>query len=296
VSSAPQPEEWSGERVARWLRQAPALERQLAPVSDLLFAAVALQPGESVLDVGCGTGVTTLEAARAVGVTGRVCGLDVSGEMLAAAAAASPHGAGAMAPVDWVEADAVTWAPDGPPYDAVISRFGVMFFSDPVAAFTNLARATRVGGRLAFAAWHRRDDSAAFSVPLYAALGALQSRGIRTTAAGGDLDQIMANDQEAAFSLHDPNAITRLLERGGWSRVRVEAHVLALPFAGGMGPAAAAEAALDFGPTRQLLTGMDDDVLRAAVGAISEALSAHLDGDGQVVLSGAINLVTAVKR
>src|SRR5204862_3185844 len=130
----------------------------------------------------CGTGATTLEAARAVGPTGRVRGLDVSGEMLAAAAAAAAaqDGTGAIAPVDWVEADAVKWVPDGPPYDAVISRFGVMFFSDPVAAFSNLAEATGVGGRLAFAAWQRRDDSALFSVPLYAALEVLRSRGIRT--------------------------------------------------------------------------------------------------------------------
>ena len=173
-------EEWSGERVARWLRQAPGLERQLAPVSEVLFEAARLRPGESVLDVGCGTGPTTFAAARAVGPTGRVWGLDVSGEMLAAArAVAGERADAAAAPVDWVEADAVTWLAEAAAHDVVLSRFGVMFFSAPLAAFTNLARATRAGGRLAFASWRRRDESELFAVPLHATLGVLRSRSIR---------------------------------------------------------------------------------------------------------------------
>src|SRR5262249_13867713 len=154
------------ERVERWIRQAPGLERQLAPVSDLLLEAARLRAGESVLDVGCGTGPTTIAAARMVGPRGRVGGLDVAGAMLGAAATAASRAGGDAAPIEWIEADAVTWTPDGPPRDVVISRFGVMFFSDPGAAFANLARATRANGRLAFASWQRRDDSATFAVPL----------------------------------------------------------------------------------------------------------------------------------
>src|SRR4051812_19646648 len=161
---------WDGDRVARWLRQAAGVEGQLAPVSDVLFAAARLQPGESVLDVGCGTGPTTYAAAAAVGPTGHVCGLDISGEMLAAAASAPPADAdpAASAPIEWLEADPVAWSPPGPDRDVVLSRFGVMFFSDPAAAFANLARATRAGGRLAFACWQRRDESDLFRVPFEA--------------------------------------------------------------------------------------------------------------------------------
>jgi len=290
-------DDWSGDRVERWIRQAPGLERQLAPVSDLLFAAARLEPGESVLDVGCGTGPTTFAAARAAGATGRVCGLDVSGEMLAAAAATAAHrGGGAVAPIEWVEADAVTWVPEGPRHDVVISRFGVMFFSDPQAAFANMADATRTGGRLAFAAWQRRDQSALFSVPLHAALDLLRSWGIRSTAAGVDLDHFAATDGEGPFSLNDPVATASLLDGAGWSDVRTEPHVLDLPFAGGAVPTVAAEAALDYGPTRLLLQGLDDDVRRAAERAISEAFADHVDDDGRVQLSGAINLVTAIRR
>ncbi len=289
---------WSGDQVERWLRQAAGLERQLAPVSEHLLAAARLSPGESVLDVGCGTGPTTYAAAQAVGPTGRVCGLDVSGEMLVAAAGAamSHPGAGAPAPIDWVEADAVTWEPEVARYDAVISRFGVMFFSDPPAAFSHLAQATRDGGRLALAVWQRRDNSALFSVSLHAALDVLRSRGIRSSEAGVDLDNFVATDDEGPFSLHDPVAVRSLLDRAGWSDIAIKHHVLALPFAGGAPPAAAAKAALDFGPTRLLMSGVDDDVVRAAEGAISEAFADHINDEGYVMLSGAINLVTATRR
>ena len=291
------PDEWSGDRVARWLRQAPGLERQLAPVSEVLFDAARLRPGESVLDVGCGTGPTTFVAARAVGPTGRVCGLDVSGEMIRAARdTAAGRGGGATATVDWVEADAVTWAPEAAQHDVVLSRFGVMFFSDPLAAFTNLARATRVGGRLAFACWRRRDESELFALPLHATLDVLRSRGIRSTAEGVDLDDFVALDGDGPFSLHDPVATTTLLERAGWSDVVVEPHVLTLPFAGAVSPAAAAEAAVDFGPTRLVLGGMDEEVVRAAEEALRQAFEDHVDGGGDVMLSGAINIVTATRH
>lgn len=297
VTDEARSEEWSGDRVERWLRRAAGLERQLAPVSEVLFAAARLSPGESVLDVGCGTGHTTYAAAQAVGPTGRVCGLDVSGEMLVAAAAATAHpGDDAAAPINWVEADVVTWEPEGPQHDVVISRFGVMFFSDPPAAFANLVRATRVDGRLAFAAWQRRDESPLFSVPLHATLGVLRSQGIRSTAAGVDLDDFVATDGDGPFSLHDPVVTAGLLDRAGWSDIAIEHHVLALPFAGGAPPAVAAGAALDFGPTRLVLSGMDDDVVRAAEGTIGEAFADHIDDDGRVTLSGAVNLVTATRR
>lgn len=295
MTDSPDTDQWGGERVERWLRQAAGLERQLAPVSEVLFAAARLAPGEVVLDVGCGTGPTTIEAARRVGPTGRVRGLDVSGRMLQAAAEnAARLDARTAAPIDWVEADAVRWVPDDVRYDVVVSRFGVMFFSDPPVAFANLARATRTGGRLAFSAWQRRDESPLFGVPLHAAVGVLRSHGVRTTANGVDLEVFVATDDEGPFSLHDPVAVTALLEGAGWTGISVEPHVLRLPFPGDTHPAAA-RAALDFGPTRMMLSGLDDGVVAAAQDAIAEVLAEHLDADGQVVLAGTINLVTAAK-
>ncbi|QYG93418.1 class I SAM-dependent methyltransferase [Iamia sp. SCSIO 61187] len=284
-TSDPGDDAWAGDRVARWLRQAEGLEVQLAPVSEVLFATAALAPGERVLDVGCGTGPTTREAAARVGPDGSVIGLDVSAAMLEAAAAAPvPEGA---APVEWVTADAVTWAPPEAAVDAVISRFGVMFFSDPPTAFANLAAATRPGGRLAVAVWARRDESGLFAVPLHAALGVLRAHDVPVPAG--------LPEDGGPFSLGDGAASVALLEGAGWADAAAVSHRLDLPFGGGLPPRAAAEAAVDFGPTRVALEGLADDVVAAAVDAIAEALAGHVDGSGHVVLGGHVIVLTATK-
>ena len=284
--AAPVPDDpaaWTGERVANWLRLSAGLERQLAPVSDVLFAAAALAPGERVLDVGCGTGPTTREAAGAVGPDGSVTGLDVSAGMLEAAASVPvPDGA---APITWTPGDAVTWDAPAAAFDAVISRFGVMFFSDPAAAFATLAGATAPGGRLAVAVWARRDESPLFEVPLAAAL--------EVTRAHGVADPEGLEPDGGPFSLGDPAAVTALLERAGWSDVAVTPHRLALPFGGGLTPADAAATAAGFGPNRILFADLDDDVRAEAVARVAEVLGHHVDGDGHVVLDGRIFTITA---
>ena len=272
---------WAGERVARWVQQSEVLEAQLAPVADELFAVARLAPGEAVLDVGCGTGPTTRRAAVEVGTDGAITGLDIASEMLDAAANA-PVAAGA-APIEWLQVDAVEWAPSPSMFDVVFSQFGVMFFDDPARAFANLATATRSGGRLAIATWARRDESALFAVPFGAALAAL-----RRDASG-------LPDDKGPFSLPDAETITAVLEPAGWSGVHTEIRHLDLPFGGGLGPAAAARAALDFGPTRILTVDLDDSARQRVVAAITEALTEHVDTKGQVVLGGTIVIATAMR-
>jgi len=134
---------WNEDRAAWWLANADARERQLQPVSDALFERASLQPGERVLDVGVGSGPTTGQAWEAVRPDGSVTGIDIAAPMINAARqrVAAPE-------IEWIVGDAAAY--DFPPktYDAVISRFGVMFFVDPPAAFRNLCQATRPGGRL----------------------------------------------------------------------------------------------------------------------------------------------------
>lgn len=266
---------WTPERVARWLQQSEGIERQLAPASAVLLDTAALQPGERLLDVGCGTGPTTRDAAAAVGPSGRVTGLDISADMIEAARSVSPES------IDWIVADVATWDPPPGAWDVVISRFGVMFFADPATAFANLARATAPGGRLAIATWSHRTANELFEVPLHAALAIV--------------DRQPPEPDEGPFSLHDADAIAALLEGAGWSEPDTAAHDLAVSFAGGVPPDEAARAAVDFGPTRVMLEGADHATRRAAVDAIAAVLHDHTDADGHVVLGGRV-LVTTARR
>jgi SAM-dependent methyltransferase len=277
--AATTPDGWDEERTARWVRQANEIEQQLQPVSDLLFAAADLRAGEAVLDVGCGTGPTTRQAAEQVGPTGRVTGVDVTTEMLAAAAAR--RGGTQTAPIEWLLADPVDWEIPSPLHDVVLSRFGVMFFSDPRAAFRNLAEATDADGRLAIATWARRGASELFEVPYRAALAAL-----------GRTDELP--DDQGPFSLHGPEILGPLLEGAGWADVDPIVHHLILPYGGGVDAAAGARLSLDFGPTRTVAQGLDEAGSAAVVLEITEALRPH-EVDGVVQLGGTV-LVTTARR
>jgi SAM-dependent methyltransferase len=276
--------EWAGDRATRWLARVEGLQRELAQVADVLFAAAALRPGEHVLDVGCGSGSTTRRAAREVGAGGRVVGLDISEQMLAAAAAQPANDGGA--PLEWVAADVVTWRPEPGAFDVVLSRFGVMFFSDPAAAFGKLAAATRPGGRLAMAVWANRNESELFAVPLHAALAELRRRGATVQEPPED---------RGTSSLGDPAAAATLLTEAGWSRVVYTPHRLMLPIGGGLDASAAAIMAVDGGPTRQVTARLNDADRDAVTEAIATAFAQHLGPGGHVYLSGQILLVTATR-
>ena len=143
-------EAWNGDSGRRWAAEADRRDRVLAPVGEALLRAANLQFGADVLDIGCGCGSTTLAAARTVGLEGSVRGIDLSAPMLDIARQRR-DGAG-LANVEFVQADAQTHS-FAPAVDVAISRFGSMFFADPVAAFANIAGGLRQHGRLCLATW-----------------------------------------------------------------------------------------------------------------------------------------------
>jgi len=150
VPNAGQLEQWAREG-EQWVAEAGRYDTMLEPFGQAVLAAASLSPGERVADVGCGNGALTIDAARRVGPTGMAVGIDISAPMLdLARRRATQAGVGN---VEFVEADAQVRRFGGGGLDAVLSRFGVMFFDDPEAAFANLAGALRPGGRLAFACW-----------------------------------------------------------------------------------------------------------------------------------------------
>jgi SAM-dependent methyltransferase len=142
-------------RVAAWADVRKPLERQLAPLGQRALAALAPRPGESVLDIGCGGGETALELAQAVAPDGTVMGIDLSAAVLAFAQRA----ANGCERVRFVQADAQLFPFEPASFDTAFSRFGVMFFADPTAAFINIRRSLKPNGRLAFVCWRALEEN-----------------------------------------------------------------------------------------------------------------------------------------
>lgn len=162
---------WNGQRGHDWVRRQPTLDALMAEVHSLLFDTARPVPGESVIDIGCGGGTTTMEGARHVGSAGSVLGVDISAPLVEHASARA--GAERLDNVVFHRADAQTHVFDRDAFDLMISRFGVLFFDDPVAAFRNIGGALRPGGRMAFVAWSMAEANPWFSVPVQMAVSVL---------------------------------------------------------------------------------------------------------------------------
>ena len=147
-------DDWAGEMGVKWLTHIDRFEGMIAPIGDALLARGGIAPGERVIDLGCGGGLTSLAAAQATGPEGAVLGLDISPDLIGAAR----RRAEGHANVSFICADAATVTLDTP-YDRLISRFGSMFFADPYAAFSNLHRLLKPGGRIDLAIWAAPRDN-----------------------------------------------------------------------------------------------------------------------------------------
>jgi SAM-dependent methyltransferase len=155
---------WNGTMGDKWVRMQDDLDTIFNVVLAELLRVAEPRPGDTILDVGCGAGASTFAFADAVGPGGLVVGADVSKQLLASAQQRSRFNGHAN--VTFVEADAQTYAFDDEQFDLVVSRFGVMFFSDPIAAFANISRSIKPDGRLAVMSWSAIDDNNPwFSVP-----------------------------------------------------------------------------------------------------------------------------------
>jgi SAM-dependent methyltransferase len=276
---------WDEAQSLSWLSQLAAREASLAPVLDALLERAALRPGERVLDVGCGAGPSTLAAARQVGASGRVTGLDVSASMLAAARqrAAAWRRPGVDAPVDWLLADAETCSWPGP-FDVILSRFGVMFFADAPAAFANLAAGAAEAGRLVLAVWSHRTESEWFSRPLEVVGATLARYGVRLTLPPPD---------GGPFSLGGVEQLTSLLMSTGWTNVDVRRDGRLLYHGGtGASDTAAVDSLLGIGPIRTGLEDQPPEVVEAVRQDLLAACSGWRSEQG-VGLVGGFLLVTA---
>jgi SAM-dependent methyltransferase len=248
-----------------WAEVREPLDRQLSPLGLRAIEAMAPQPGEVVLDVGCGAGQTVLQLAERVGPRGRVIGVDVAPLLLDIA---RERTAG-LGHVGFIEADAQALDLPGASLDGVFSRFGVMAFADPVAAFANFCRMLKPGGRLAFVCWRSLQENELDLLPLQAAgLGRLAD--------------------PTPFSFADPDRLRAVLGAAGFRDPQVHAHDQAVT-SGDLESTLAV--LLKVGPLGRILR--EDPSLRSAAEPRVRAALAARGDPAHVALKAATWIVTA---
>jgi SAM-dependent methyltransferase len=271
---------WNELAGPKWVALHDVVSAQIRPLGLLAMGRLAAAEGERVLDVGCGLGETTLELGRRVGDRGAVLGVDVSTPMLARAHELSR--ASGLANVAFEHADAQTATLAVAAFDAVFSRFGVMFFADPVAAFSNIRRALRPGGRLAFVCWRSLQENPWMLVPAMAAAQHLPMEPPDPRAPG-------------PFAFADAARVREMLERAGFARVEHEAVDRTLAVAAGLPLDRTVDFLLQMGPTASALraTPPSPELLQRVAAAVREAIAPY-EGPEGVRMPGAVWIVTAV--
>jgi SAM-dependent methyltransferase len=276
-SNAAQQEYWNTVAGPRWVGLAGFVERRVQPVNALLLARSGISPGESVLEIGCGTGAATVDFAEAVGDGGEVLAVDISEPMLAGARERIAEGG--RRNISLLLADAQIHAFDPSRFDLVTSRFGVMFFADPVAAFRNLLRAAKPGGRLCFACWGGLEDNRHWLIPYEVALRHLGPPAPKPPRAPGPM----------AFS--DPDYVRSFLGTAGFEEIEILRET---PDIIGATPEEEAEHACIMGPSGRLIDekNPDDDVRQTIRREMASAFAAHLRA-GSMRLPSTVLVITA---
>jgi SAM-dependent methyltransferase len=273
--NASQVADWNGAVGERWAAEQERTDQLIRAFGDAALKAADARPGEAVLDVGCGCGDTSLSLADAVGAPGRVLGVDVSAPMLAVAR----QRAAGRGNLSFVEADASSARLPGP-FNLLFSRFGVMFFDDPAAAFTQMRSALKPGGRVAFVCWAMPKDNPWASLPAQAAR---KASGIN----------LPPPDPTAPgpFAFGDADRVHGILSAAGFTAISFQGFEA--PMYLGSSPRSAADGAVRIGPASRVAREAGPAREPEIVDAIEAALAPYAAPDGAVSLPGRTWIVTA---
>lgn len=250
---------WNGPSGQAWVEAQDLLDRMFKPFEEMLFDAASEAKPARVLDIGCGTGATTVAIARHLPQTHCV-GLDISEPMIEAARGrAKREGIAA----NFICADAASHAFEASGFDLIVSRFGVMFFDDPVAAFANLRRASRPGGALMAIAWRDPAENSFMTAAERAAAPILPNLPPRTPNAPGQ------------FGFSDRKWVREILQGSGWQDIEIAPIdvMCTLP-----------QAELEFyftrlGPLARMLGGLVHEARASAVQAVRQGFEPFVQGE-----------------
>ncbi len=268
---------WNEVSGPRWVAAQERLDGMIEGLGLAGMDGAGVAAGERVIDVGCGCGATSLALAGRVGATGGVLGVDISGPMLARARERAD--AAGLHNLHFQQSDAQTHVFAAAAADLVFSRFGVMFFDDPVAAFRNLRGSLRPGGRLAFVCWQPLDLNPWMALPMQAIAPFVEARPRPEPGEPGP------------YAFADPTRVRRILEDAAFEAIEIEG----LSSAQRLGKAS--EDALDFlltgvGPVASALTETTPTARAAAADALRALLARHETHDG-VEFDSAVWIATA---
>jgi SAM-dependent methyltransferase len=268
--------EWNNERGEKWLVHAAAMEAMLSPVNEPLIRALQLDAPCRVADIGCGGGEATLEIARRAPRGSVVDGFDISPALVALARNRAPSGESSVA---FELADMATAAPQSPAYDRLVSRFGIMFFDDPRAAFANLPRWLTPGGRFAFAVWGAPGENEWMA---------------SVREAVGQAIRLPPSDPEAPgpFRYADAAKLLALLDGAGFRDLAATGWRGTFAIGGGLPVHEAVEFALaSFSSFADLLANAGEDAIVRARQQLTRRFSER-EHDGVVRMAARVHIVT----
>ncbi len=264
IANVEQAAAWDGAQGEAWVEREERQNSSFRAHTEHLFAAAAVEAGDRVLDIGCGCGETTRECAR-LAVDGNALGVDLSTAMLSRARMRAAEAGLTNITFERGDAQVQEFAPAT--RSLAVSRFGIMFFADPVAAFTNIAGAMAPGGRFAFMVWQALDRNEWLTEPLHA------------LAVGREVP-VPPADVPGPFGLADPQRTRTILEQAGFTRVGIDA--VEVPFRFG----ADADEAWDFAQGIRIVQGLledvDADTGARALDALRATMRARETADGVV--------------
>ena len=251
---------WNGPSGQSWVAAQALLDRAFTPFEDRLVEAASTGSHRRVLDIGCGTGSTTLAVARRLGAASRCVGIDISEPMLALA---RTRGAHEGSPAEFIRADAQTYPFEAGVFDLVVSRFGVMFFDDPVRAFANLRRACADDAKMRCIAWRSAADNPFMTTAERAAAPLLPALPARQPDAPGQ------------FACANRTRVHGILAESGWSGIDIQPIDVECAF-----PARELTSYFTrLGPVARVLQEVDDETRARVIDVVRPAFDAYVRGD-----------------